>query len=235
RRCGGCCWGRLGGRFGRRRVLRLLLFGHMRSSSGNGAPRSWRVRPLPPNLAFGSWRCGRRSRLYSKSTHGKGHHHNHPSTVMPILRAVPSMIRAACSTSRAFRSLNFFLAMSSTWALVTLLPLYLPPFLASGGIDSLPAFLACGIFAAIFRSTAAGGDLILNSKLRSEYTVMTTGSISPFMSGLLVLSLNCFTNMAMLTPWAPSAGPTGGAGVACPPGHWSLTNAVTCLAMVHRF
>src|SRR4051794_4015556 len=35
----------------------------------------------------------------------------------------------------------------------------------------------------------------------------------------------------MLTPCCPSAGPTGGAGVAWPPGHWSFTFAVTTLAM----
>src|SRR5262245_57416971 len=64
---------------------------------------------------------------------------------------------------------------------------------------------------------------------------MTTGSMSPLRSGEAVLSLNCLTNMPMLTPWAPRAGPTGGAGVALPPGHWSLTWAVTCLAMgVHQ-
>src|SRR5690349_6793950 len=36
----------------------------------------------------------------------------------------------------------------------------------------------------------------------------------------------------MLTPCCPSAGPTGGAGVACPPGHWSLTFAVITFAIV---
>src|SRR3954454_22932165 len=36
----------------------------------------------------------------------------------------------------------------------------------------------------------------------------------------------------MLTPCWPSAGPTGGAGVACPPGHWSFTLAVITFAIV---
>src|SRR6478609_4415369 len=36
----------------------------------------------------------------------------------------------------------------------------------------------------------------------------------------------------MFTPCCPSAGPTGGAGVACPPVHWSFTFAVTTLAIV---
>src|SRR5262249_38665853 len=39
----------------------------------------------------------------------------------------------------------------------------------------------------------------------------------------------------MFTPCWPSAGPTGGAGVACPPGHWSFTFAVTTLAIAARF
>src|SRR4051812_31669443 len=36
----------------------------------------------------------------------------------------------------------------------------------------------------------------------------------------------------MLTPCWPRAGPTGGAGVAWPPGHWSFTFAVITLAIV---
>src|SRR6266699_1285521 len=47
-----------------------------------------------------------------------------------------------------------------------------------------------------------------------------------------VLALNCFTNSMMLTPWGPSAVPTGGAGLACPPGTCSFTTAVIGLAIV---
>src|SRR6266705_6805868 len=47
-----------------------------------------------------------------------------------------------------------------------------------------------------------------------------------------VLALNCFTNSMMFTPCWPRAGPTGGAGVAWPPGTCSLIKAVTCLAML---
>src|SRR5688572_15069229 len=36
----------------------------------------------------------------------------------------------------------------------------------------------------------------------------------------------------MLMPYCPSAGPTGGAGVAFPAGHWSLTTAITFLAIL---
>src|SRR6516162_6675251 len=46
-----------------------------------------------------------------------------------------------------------------------------------------------------------------------------------------VLSLNCLTKAPIFTPCAPSAGPTGGAGVAWPPGHCNLTCAVNCFAI----
>src|SRR6185503_7891514 len=59
---------------------------------------------------------------------------------------------------------------------------------------------------------------------------MITGSTRPIWS--FVLSLNCLTNRPMLTPCWPRAGPTGGAGVAWPPGHWSFTFAVITLAIV---
>src|SRR5262245_37538552 len=44
-----------------------------------------------------------------------------------------------------------------------------------------------------------------------------------------VASLNRRTNSPMFTPCAPSAGPTGGAGVAWPPGHCTFTLAVISL------
>src|SRR5947207_14564381 len=51
------------------------------------------------------------------------------------------------------------------------------------------------------------------------------GTVSP--ASFFVASLKRFTNSPMFTPCWPSAGPTGGAGVACPPGHWSLTLTIT--------
>src|SRR5690242_20955789 len=47
-----------------------------------------------------------------------------------------------------------------------------------------------------------------------------------------VCALNAFVNSMMLTPCWPSAGPTGGAGLACPPGIWSLMSVRTFLAML---
>src|SRR5207249_3025808 len=46
-----------------------------------------------------------------------------------------------------------------------------------------------------------------------------------------VWALNALQNSMMLTPCWPSAGPTGGAGFACPPGIWSLMSVRTFLAM----
>src|SRR5713101_7597548 len=61
---------------------------------------------------------------------------------------------------------------------------------------------------------------------------MTTGMVSPARSGALVRALNCLQNSMMLT-WAwPSAGPTGGAGVALPAAIWSFTEPVAFFAMM---
>src|SRR5215211_423983 len=49
-----------------------------------------------------------------------------------------------------------------------------------------------------------------------------------------VCALNALQNSMMLTPCWPSAGPTGGAGFACPPGIWSLMSVRTFLA-ISRF
>src|SRR3569623_668616 len=56
---------------------------------------------------------------------------------------------------------------------------------------------------------------------------MTTGIISPAISLFCVRALNCLQNSMMLTCAWPSAGPTGGAGVALPASICSLTIALT--------
>src|SRR6266536_2913596 len=58
---------------------------------------------------------------------------------------------------------------------------------------------------------------------------MTTGMTSP--AWCCVRALNCLQNSMMLMPCCPSAGPTGGAGVALPALHWSLTTAWTGFAI----
>jgi hypothetical protein len=57
---------------------------------------------------------------------------------------------------------------------------------------------------------------------------MTTGMIMPFAS--FVFALNDLQNSMILTPCWPSAGPTGGAGFACPPGICSFMIAFTFFA-----
>ena len=67
--------------------------------------------------------------------------------------------------------------------------------------------------AAFFSSTVAGGVFMMNVKLRSLYTEITTGTGMPT-SMPCVCALNCLQNSMMFTPCWPSAGPTGGLGFA---------------------
>ena len=62
---------------------------------------------------------------------------------------------------------------------------------------------------------------ITKVKLRSEYTVMTTGMIMSPCAALL--ALKSLQKAMMLTPCWPSAGPTGGDGFALPAGSCNLT------------
>jgi hypothetical protein len=78
--------------------------------------------------------------------------------------------------------------------------------------------------------TAAGGVFVMNVNERSSKTVISTGMIRPF--SCWVCALNALQNSMMLTPCCPSAGPTGGAGLAWPPGIWSLMSVRTFFAIV---
>ena len=75
---------------------------------------------------------------------------------MPDERAVPSMMRQACSRFRALRSFILMFAISSTWARVTVPTTSVP---TSPAPFSTPA--------AFLSSTAAGGDFRMKSKERS--------------------------------------------------------------------
>src|SRR6185312_13937057 len=77
--------------------------------------------------------------------------------------------------------------------------------------------------------TAAGGVFVMNVNERSSKTVISTGVMRPF--SCAVCALNALQNSMMFTPCCPSAGPTGGAGFACPPGIWSLMTVRTFFAM----
>src|SRR4051812_25228732 len=131
------------------------------------------------------------------------------TTSTPIERAVPAMILAAWSTSFAFRSGSFFSAIWRTWASVIV-----PTLVRFGSPEPFSMPIAWRI------RTAAGGVFVTNVKERSSKTVMTTGIVVP--ASPCVWALNALTNSMMLMPCWPSAGPTGGAGEAWPPGACSL-------------
>src|SRR5580658_11331946 len=140
---------------------------------------------------------------------------------MPMERAVPRTLLMAASTEAAFRSGIFCLAISSTCFSVTL-----PTLSLLGAPDPL------AMPAARFNNTDAGGVLVMKVKVRSLYTVITTGTIRPSSSFGEVRALNCLQNSMILSCAWPSAGPTGGAGVAFPAAICNFTNPVTFFAMI---
>ena len=115
------------------------------------------------------------------------------------------MIFAAWSTSCAFRSWSFFSAISRSWACESV-----PTFVLWGSEEPLSRPSAWRI------STAAGGVFVTNVNERSSKTVISTGIVVPM--SFAVWALNALTNSMMLMPCWPRAGPTGGAGLAWPPG-----------------
>ena len=143
----------------------------------------------------------------------------HSSTVTPMERAVPATMLIAASTDAALRSGILVSAILRHCSAVMDATLVL--FGAPEALVMLAAFLI---------RTAAGGVLVMNEKLWSAYTVITTGMIMPI--SFLVRSLNSLVNAMMFTPCWPSAGPTGGAGVALPPGICSLIKPITFCAIV---
>src|SRR3954447_25454306 len=122
---------------------------------------------------------------------------------MPIDRAVPRTICSAASRSLALRSASLVCAISRTCSRVT-----------------VATFVLCGspepfsTPAALSSSRAAGGVLVMNVNDRSSKTEISTGTIIPRCDS--VCALYCLQNSMMFTPCWPSAGPTGGAGVAAP-------------------
>ena len=70
--------------------------------------------------------------------------------------------------------------------------------------------------AALISRRAAGGVLSMNVNVRSSKTLISAGTMSPRFDS--VWALYALTNSMMFTPCWPSAGPTGGAGVAWPAG-----------------
>src|SRR5687767_8323498 len=127
-------------------------------------------------------------------------------------------MRMAPSMSAAFRSGILVSAMVRSCSRVTV-----PTFCFFDEAEPLSSP------AAFFSRIAAGGVLVMKVKERSPYTVISTGMIIP--GWPWVRALNCLQNSMMFTPCWPSAGPTGGAGLAAPAGTWSLMKPVTFFAM----
>src|SRR3954453_8833613 len=122
---------------------------------------------------------------------------------MPIERAVPAMIFSAASRSLALRSAILLSAISRTCERLMLATL-----LVCGSPEPFSTPAAFRI------SRGAGGVLVTNENVRSSWTVISTGTTLPRCAS--VAALYCLQNSMMLTPCWPSAGPTGGAGVAAP-------------------
>src|SRR3984885_8536084 len=133
---------------------------------------------------------------------------------IPIDRAVPATVFIAASILAAVRSLTLVFAISSICALVTLPTLFL---FGIGEPFSIPA-----AFSSRFD---AGGLLVTKVNERSLNTVTITGTVNPAMAW--VCALNDLQNSMMLTPRCPSAGPTGGAGLAAPALICSLISPAT--------
>eukprot|EP00320_Phaeocystis_rex_P019625 CAMPEP_0119069888 /NCGR_PEP_ID=MMETSP1178-20130426/32049_1 /TAXON_ID=33656 /ORGANISM="unid sp, Strain CCMP2000" /LENGTH=170 /DNA_ID=CAMNT_0007051689 /DNA_START=168 /DNA_END=680 /DNA_ORIENTATION=- len=138
-----------------------------------------------------------------------------------MLPAVPITVFIADCSLFVFRSGILILAISSICAIVTLPTTVAPrPF-------GMP--LPFAILAAFFSSSDAGGVLRMKVKLRSSNTDISTGTIVPACAE--VRALYSLQNIMMFTPAAPSAGPTGGAGLALPASSASLMILVTFLAI----
>src|SRR5680860_298954 len=128
------------------------------------------------------------------------------------------MILVAWSRSFALRSGIFFSAISRAWSRVIVATLS-----RFGSPEPLEIPAACLI------RIAAGGVLVMKVNERSSKTVISTGMIVPLSPW--VCALKALQNSMMLTPCWPSAGPTGGAGLAFPPGTCSLMSVRTFLAI----
>src|SRR5712691_12398571 len=138
-------------------------------------------------------------------------------TLTPMLRAAPSIIRMAAPISLAFRSFILVSAISRTLAR-RIVPAVVRP----------AAPLPLSIPAAFLIRSAAGGVLVTKRNERSSKIVMSAGMTMP--DWVAVRSLYSFKNAIMLMPCWPSAGPTGGAGVALPAGNCRVMTALIFFA-----
>src|SRR3989304_6001196 len=140
---------------------------------------------------------------------------------MPMLRALPAMVRTAASMSAAVRSGILVVAICSACLRV-----------------SLPTLSVCGVLlpfctpAAFLIRMLAGGVFMMKVKLLSAKAVITTGIGRPG-STFCVCALNALQNSMMFRPRCPSAGPIGGLGLALPAGTCSLIKPTIFFAIYH--
>ena len=127
-----------------------------------------------------------------------------------MLRALPAMVRTAASRSAGGQVGHFHLG-----DVLELLARNL------AHLGRVRRGTALGDAERLGDSTDAGGVFMMKVKLRSLYTVITTGVGNPF-SKAWVCALNALQNSMMFTPCWPRAGPTGGLGLAWPAGICSL-------------
>src|SRR5690606_2559296 len=112
-----------------------------------------------------------------------------PSTVIPIERAVPAMVRTAASRPAAVKSASLVLTISSNRARSIL------PTVAVLGVPEPLAMPA-----ALRSKYAAGGDFMMKVKDLSLYTVISVGIGRPG-SWFEVAALNSLQNAMMFTPF----------------------------------
>src|SRR5260364_287370 len=117
--------------------------------------------------------------------------HYMPSTVIPIERALPAIVRTAASRSGAVKSGILIFAISSAWARV------IDPTLSVCGLGE-----PLSVLAAFLINTDAGGVLRIKLKLLSENAVMTTGTGRPG-SIFCVCALNALQNSIIFRPRWP--------------------------------
>mmetsp|Transcript_12039 Transcript_12039/g.38093 ORF Transcript_12039/g.38093 Transcript_12039/m.38093 type:complete len:297 (-) Transcript_12039:100-990(-) len=188
--------------------------------------RGLRARSMPPERASSTPRAlpclrerrrlGERARPIPTRAGRRAAHRAYSEIVMPMFLAVPATIFIAASMFFVLRSGILTLAISSSCAFV---------------IE--PTLSLCGCAepfctpAALLMSTDAGGVFRTKVNERSSYTVISAGMIMPGWSD--VRALYSLQNITMFTPAEPSAGPTGGAGLALPAGSASLMMRVTFL------
>jgi hypothetical protein len=121
---------------------------------------------------------------------------HYQSTSTPIERAVPAMIRAAWSMSRALRSGIFVSAIRLTCSRERR-----PTLFRFGSPEPLSSRSASLI------RTAAGGVFVMNVKERSSKTVISTGMMRPFWSA--VCALNALQNSVLAERRADRRGRVG--------------------------